>query len=140
MKLLLTALVLVFGTATVSVPVSAWPYIDVTASETLSLDPPRYRTTFELSFVGYGNPYQMFFVSPLEQTATHLYECTAAPPWSCNVYATTSGEAFYSIDGDPAPHLPASFSIVTDRIEPCVHFAFLSPLLAKGASRTVIDD
>jgi hypothetical protein len=132
---------LALGTVAAVAPASAWPYIDVTASETLSLDPPRHRTTFALSFVGYGNPYQMFSVSPIGlEPIAYLYDCTAGTPWSCVTSATTFGDVFFYTDTDPASSTPASFAIVTDRIEPCVRFAFLSPLLANGATPSVNDD
>ena len=47
------ALLVAFGANLMAAPAFAWPYIDVTSSEVLSVDPPRVRTTFGLSFAGY---------------------------------------------------------------------------------------
>jgi hypothetical protein len=76
MKSLRFLLLLVLGAAAPAAPALAWPYIDVTASETLSTDPLLVRTTFDLSFVGYGSGYDWFIVSPLD-SATHLSACGA---------------------------------------------------------------
>ena len=49
-----------------AVPASAWPTIDVTAGEVLSVDPPRVRTTFDVGSAGYepGCERQFFEVTP----------------------------------------------------------------------------
>ena len=132
---------LLAGAALAPTAASAWPYIDVVASEVLSVDPPRVKTTFELSAVGYDPPglsYQFLFVygsGPLP--APIVIEGTPAPGWFSESYPASEwlppAVQFWHDGPFPKPdRLP--FSIVTDREAPCVHFLFLSPLLAKSPS------
>ena len=51
MKFLGLMIFMALGMGAIASPAPAWPYIDVTASEVVSADPPRFRTTFDLSFV-----------------------------------------------------------------------------------------
>ena len=135
----------VLGTAVLAAPASAWPYIDVTASEVLSVDPPRVRTTFDLSFAGY-HPYfdpGYFDVSPLDPAALHIYECGAPPLWVCgpSFPAAAGGVGFSSYHGSGAPYAPVNtFSIVTDRAAPCVRIDFYDPVLAKASLLTMNAD
>jgi hypothetical protein len=128
------ALLMALGTVASVGPASAWPYIDVTASEVLSVDPPRVRTTFEVSFVGYGPgcSAQFFEVSPLNPETLHIFECGAPPSWDCG--EASGGRFFNGTGGQP---LPLSFSIVTDQADPCVRIVFFDPVLARAPSPTV---
>lgn len=136
MKSFRFALLLALGAAAIAAPASAWPYIDVTASEVLSVDPPRVRTTFDLSFVGYhpgGGP--AFFITPLaSQPALHLLECQAPASWYCQ--PSPQGDFldfnFHPLGGPWPPSF--TFSIVTDQAIPCVRFLFWDPLLGKVPS------
>ena len=137
MKSFRCLLVLVLVTLAWATPASAWPYIDVTASETLSTDPLLVRTTFDLSFVGYGSGYDWFIVSPLD-SATHLTACSAPAGWNCN---TTNWFVPVSLefDGMGAMTPVMTFSIVSDRVAPCVGIRFLSHLLDRVPAPTVND-
>jgi hypothetical protein len=142
MKSFRFALLLALGAVAFAAPASAWPYIDVTASEVLSVDPPRVRTTFELSFVGYGQYYWEFLVLPLgSEPAAQLYDCQAPAAWACQVNQgapPASALVFYHDGGStPIPPPPATFSIVTDRADPCVHIEFIDPVLAKSPAASM---
>jgi hypothetical protein len=131
--------------AAFAAPASAWPYIDVTASEVLSVDPPRVRTTFELSFAGY-HPYfdpGYFEVTPLDPAALHNDECGGPPLWVCGstTPAATGGVFFSAYHGSGAPYAPVNiFSIVTDRAAPCVRIDFYDPVLVKAPAPAVNAD
>lgn len=115
-------------------PASAWPRIEVTASELLSVDPLRVRTTFELSFTGPGPTYYAFVLQPLgpegDPATAALLECQAAPAWECDAAGAPGALLFYT---NAPPSLPPvnAFSIVTDRPTPCVRFTFIDVLLAR---------
>lgn len=138
MKTLRLLLLLAPGALALTVPSSAraWAYIDVTASEVLSVDPPRVRTTFDLSFAGYnpgGGP--AFLVTPIEgQSGPRLLDCQAPASWSCQTPAENL------IDFGPAGGswpTPLTFSIITDQAAPCVRFWFWDPVLGKRPSSTL---
>lgn len=141
MKFFRFALLLALAAAAFAAPASAWPYIDVTASEVLSVDPPRVRTTFEISFVGWGPgcSAQFFEVSPLDPETLHIYECGAPPSWVCGAAFPGShgGRYFNGTGGQP---LPLAFSIVTDQADPCVQIVFFDPVLARAPSPTMNAD
>jgi len=109
-------------------PAFAWPYIDVTSSEVLSVDPPRVRTTFEISFPGYNpllDPLH-FAVTPLDPATLHILECGAPPLWLCGPPdpANSGGVYFNGFTHHP-PYVPVNaFSIVADRADPCVAIEF----------------
>jgi hypothetical protein len=125
-------ILLALASLALAAPASAWPYIDVTASEVVSVDPPRYHTTFELSFVGYDPSYygkKAFGLDPLDPLTLHLYECGAPPLWFCGPTppAAAGGYGFSGYHGSGAPTQPVyAFSIVTDQVTPCVRFTFSS--------------
>jgi hypothetical protein len=141
MSLFRIAILSALGAAMFGAPASAWPYIDVTASEALSLDPPRYRTTFDLSFVGY-NPGggAAFFIEPLEvEPAAQLFECQAPTSWSCHSLPPNGTIIDFYPSGDPWPSA-LTFSIVTDQAVPCVRFVFWDPLLGKVPGQNLAFD
>jgi hypothetical protein len=126
-------ILLTLASLALAAPASAWPYIDVTASEVVSVDPPRYRTTFDLSFVGYDPVYdkRFFGLEPLSPETLHIYECGAPPLWFCGPSAPASagGYGFSGLHGSGAPDVPVNtFSIVTDLEAPCVRFEFESAI------------
>ena len=129
MRSLRLAPLLVLALAASAGPVAAWPYIDVTASETLSTEPLRVRTTFEISFVGYDpllDPWY-FEVTPLDTATLHISACAGPPLWVCGPATNpvaTGGVSFnaHSPGALSGPYGP--FSIVTDRANPCVAIAF----------------
>lgn len=141
MKSFRFALLLALAAAAFAAPASAWPYIDVTASEVLSVDPPRVRTTFEITSVGYepGASYQFFSIYPFgSEPLAHLHDCGAPPGWTCGGdFPLELGGLFFngSNASDWAPVL--TFAIVTDLSAPCVRFVFYDPVLAKSPSPTM---
>ena len=122
------ALLVAFGATLMAAPAFAWPYIDVTSSEVLSADPPRVRTTFELSFAGYQPLFDplYFEITPLDPATLHIHECGAPPLWACGpAYAAAAGGVYFNAHGTGAPYTPTnSFSIVTDQASPCVAIEF----------------
>jgi hypothetical protein len=127
------------GLAAFAAPASAWPYIDVTASEVLSADPPRVRTTFDLSFAGYHPRFDAgyFEITPLDPATLHIVECAGPPLWVCGqaLPADAGGVYFSAYHGSGAPWLPVfTFSIVTDQAAPCVGITFFDPVLAREPS------
>lgn len=134
------ALLCTLGTTALAAPASAWPVIDVTASEVLSVDPPRVRTTFDLSYAGYQSfDTGYFHVTPLDAAALHIYECAGPPLWVCGPYTPASeGGVFFSDGyGSGAPYAPVNtFSIVTDQADPCVRFDWFDPVLTKAPTPT----
>ena len=124
------ALLVALGAIASAAPAAAWPYIDVTASEVVSVTPPRVRTTFEISFVGY-NPLmdpRYFGVTPLDPTTLHIFECGGPALWTCgpSSYPAGPGGVYFSAyHGSGAPYAPVNaFSIVTDLANPCVAIDF----------------
>ena len=108
---------------------SAWALIDVTASEVLSVDPPRVRTTFELTYSGYNPPGysgDYFEVAPLDPASLHIYDCSASAAWVCGeALPLPDGGRYFGHQGGPFD-FPATFSIVTDQATPCVRFQWFS--------------
>ena len=79
------ALLVALCVTPVAAPALAWPYIDVTSSEVLSVDPPRVRTTIELSFAGYQPLFDpgYFEITPLDPATLHIHECRGPLLWVC---------------------------------------------------------
>ena len=125
-------LVVALGAVLSAAPASAWPHVAVVGTETISVDPPRYRTTFDVYFAGYGPGYDWFTVSSMgvesdvapPADSTHLFECGPPPGWTCVAYTNYSILEFSS-EGS----WTGRFSIISDREVPCVRFDFLSHLL-----------
>jgi hypothetical protein len=140
MKTFRFALLLALGAAALAAPASAWPYIDVTASEIVSVTPPRVRTTFEISFAGY-NPLMdpgYFEITPLDPANLHIFDCGGPPLWVCgpSFPAGTGGVYFSSYHGSGAPYAPVNtFSIVADQASPCVAIEFAQLPIMEGGYR-----
>jgi hypothetical protein len=120
----------------------AWPHLDVTASEVVSTDPPRYRTTFTIVETGatgypYTCPWVAFIVSALDPASPEapiLESCSASAPWTCvgAVYGGVPTIQFYPAGQGGDPFRENSFSIVTDRVEPCVRIEYYCVILLGG--------
>lgn len=120
---------------------SAWPLLDVTASEVLSVDPPRVKTTFTV--VEQGSlppgwcPWAWFDISPLHPgtpEAPQFFACDAPTGGQCVVteYAGVP-YASYIPDHGTSGTLPANiYSIITDRAAPCVRIDFGCVILLGG--------
>ena len=125
---------LLAGAALAPTAASAWPSIDVVASEVLSVDPPRIRTTFTVEQVGYAPcPIQFFDINPGgPDPKPALFECAAPAGWNCGPSLPTDagGRYFAGIhEGWWSPVM--TFSIVSDREAPCVEFIFWDPVLGR---------
>ena len=135
------ALLLALSIVAFAAPASAWPYIDVTASEVLSIDPPRVRTTFDLYFAGYHPLFdpQYFEIIPLDPAALHILECGAPEPWVCgpaHSYPADVPGVYFNFHGPAASYVPINtFSIVTDQVNPCVAIDFAQLPTMEGGYR-----
>ncbi len=106
----------------------AYPIFDVTASEVLSVDPPRVKTTFTIVETGYVPdgwcPWSAFDVSAQDPDATDAVEffaCDGPPEGHCALLEYGGAQMVSFSPG----HFPAStYSIVTDRTAPCVLIQF----------------
>lgn len=115
-------------------PASAYPVIQVTACDTLGVDPLRVRTTFDLSWTGFGFEYGWFVVQPQVQEpvppdSTHLYDCQAPPTWVCRAFGSDFSLEFSRTQA--ATSNSGIFSIVSDRAVPCVNIVFISNVLSR---------
>lgn len=120
-------------------PVLAWPHFDVTESEVLSVDPPRVRTTFTILESGPTQPggcgYAYISVAPLDPQspdAPQIFDCSTSPRWTCSLGTVPPGVPGVWFDrggsgSDPNPY--DTFSIVTDRAEPCVRVVYYCVVL-----------
>lgn len=139
MKFLRFALLLALGAVFFATPSSAWMYIDVTASEVLSVDPPRVRTTFVVSSTGYGPGCsgQFFDVTPLDPATLDIIDCSPPPAWTCGpATPAADGGVYFNSQGGT----DRTFSIVTNRAEPCVRIVFPDPVLGRAPSPTLAYD
>jgi hypothetical protein len=107
-------------------PAGAWPVIDVVASEVLSLDPPRVKTTFELSYAGDGPAYALFSVARIDG---QVHGCEAPAGWNCSGFSKNPAGGVFLWQGGPVPPPPLAFAIVTTIAEPCVGFLFFNPFV-----------
>ena len=133
------ALLAVIALAAFAAPAAAWPYIDVTASEVLSVDPPRWRTTFEMSHAGYQPEFdsRFFEIEPIDPSTLHLFECGAPAGWNCGAsLPAESGGRYFSGYAGPVS-FPAAFSIVSDSAAPCVRIWFFSVVLDRVPGPTL---
>ena len=132
MKSFLFALLLALAATAFAAPVFAWPTIDVTSSEVVSIDPPRIRTTFVVGSLGYepGCSRQYLEVTPLDTQTLHIFECGAPPGWNCGEALPAGSGTVYFANPNNAAGL--TFSIVTEQREPCVRFYFPDPVLARS--------
>ena len=120
---------------------SAWPLLDVTASEVLSTDPPRVKTTFTVTDQGSlppgWCPWAWFEVSPQAPGtpgAPQFFACEAPTTGACHALAYDAVPRFeFNPWNGGTGSLPANtYSIVTDRAEPCVRFDFFCIVLMGG--------
>ena len=128
--------------ALVAPPVaSAWPVLDVTSSEVLSVDPPRVKTTFTVVEQGSLPPgwcaWAWFEVSPRDPgapDAPQFFACDAPTTGGCRALEYDAVPRFeFDPSHGSAGSLPANtFSIVTDRAAPCVRFDFFCIILMGG--------
>jgi len=106
----------------------AYPILDVTRRETVSVDPPRYRLTFEVRLV---NPdsgdYYGLYMRVTDQS--HLYDCTAPSLWQCASAPGSTPGIYWANHSQWSG--PLTFSFVTDQPVPCVTILFDNPILAK---------
>lgn len=121
----------------------AWPSSDVTASEVLSVDPPRVKTTFTITETGPTDPgscgWAAFSVQAAEPTAPgapHFFSCVGSSPWQCALADEVGVPTlyFYPDGGGGDPRQDNSFSITTDRPEPCVRVEYLCIVLMGSPS------
>lgn len=131
MSPLRSAILSALGATLVATPAFAWPTVDVTASEVLSVDPPRVRTTFEIGSSGYepGCGLQYVEITPLDPQAVHIFACGAPAGWHCGEALPLGSGAMYFANPDNRPGL--TFSIVTEQASPCMKFYYHDPLLAR---------
>jgi len=113
----------------------AWPMLRVTATEEISVDPPRWKTTFTITEEGYRACWGELSVgrqnAPSPEAPT-FYGCEGPDPWVCTALISGgNGAYFYRDGGDPAMGEP--LSIITDRAAPCVRITFFCPLLSDWA-------
>ena len=116
-------------------PALAFPHVDTISSDTLSTVPLRVKTTFTVQLVGY-EPHSYWAIransgsGPLVQ----FFDCQAPPDWSCGTYpsGSTNARTFVPPNFGPWPWPGIlSFSIVTDRANPCVDLHFENGILGK---------
>lgn len=124
------ALLVVLASAVPAAPAGSYPLIQVTACDTLSVEPLRVRTTFDLAWFG---PYCYYALivepdhsAPPSGDSTRIEDCGVPSGWTCKRYSE-SGVVFFDEELCPAP--ATGLSIVSNRPAPCVLFTFLSPLL-----------
>jgi hypothetical protein len=123
---------------TVPSTAAAWPLLDVTSSEVISVHPPRVKTTFTVVEQGSLPPgwcgWAWFEVTPQDPGApgaVQIFGCEAPQGGQCDLgdYAGVPVAVFSPHQGDGGM-LPANtYSIVTDQAEPCVRFDFLCIVL-----------
>ncbi len=112
---------------------SAYPIFDVTASEVLSVDPSRVKTTFTIVETGYVPdgwcPWSWFDVTPLSPDApdaVQIFACEAPTGGQCDLvdFGGVHTATYSPTHGDTGT-LPANtYTIITDRVAPCVQVYF----------------
>ena len=141
MRPIAPALLLALAVAISATPAMAFPQINVTANETLSTVPPRYKTTFTFQLVGYNPPAAWYgnLLSSSGQGAPVTFYGTECPayPWSCS--NTPAGASYYK-DGGGLGGPAMQFSVTTDQLVPCVSIRIPDMLLAKVPTPRVEND
>ena len=130
MKLLGSVLLAIMAALTCSQPTAAYPLLQVTACDTLSTDPLRVRTTFDLSsFAGGG--YDGFVIHPMPlsfdptpEDSLHFYDCGSPPGWHCDRYPNYAPLFFVPDDFYWTGESVRGFTIVSNRAAPCVLMIF----------------
>jgi hypothetical protein len=128
--LVLSALLVLVASAA-----QAFPHITVTSSEVTQADPLRVKTTFDVDLVGPGgwcwfSMIEWGWWTPASGDTTKVYDGVPPPGW------TTSGAVdhriyFFPAGNDcfgPGAHF-TGFAIVTNKMAPCLHIAYQTPLL-----------
>ncbi|MGH9866912.1 MAG: hypothetical protein ACREAA_01940 [Candidatus Polarisedimenticolia bacterium] len=137
MKQLTIAFLLTVGAWAHSSPVSAWPIIEVTACDTLNVDPLRVQTTFDI-YVSTNPVYCWFFMwpapaGPAPEDSTHFFDCGAPPNWTCNIrHGDSRGGPIFDFYGDLNECIGervAGFWIVSDQEAPCIQAFFGNPVI-----------
>jgi hypothetical protein len=118
-------------------PGGAWPYLEVTATEVLSAEPLRVRTTCTITEVGFRPIYGEILIEPLNHSTTRIEECGATDPLECYyVSDTTQSAVVLSWIGLPVK----TFWIVSNQAAPCVRFRFIDNLLGGHLNPVYADD
>ena len=120
-------------------PAVAYPLLHVTACDTLSTDPLRVRTTFDLSsFAGAG--YSGFVIHPMPfsydptpEDSLHFYDCGAPPGWRCDRYPNYA-PLFFELTEIWTGELVSGFTIVSNRAAPCVLMIFGTVVIGEEYS------
>ena len=134
--LALTILLALVGSA-FAAPASAWPYLEVTGTEVLQVDPLRVRTTCTITEVGFRPIYGEILITPLDHATTRLYECGAEAPLECgSILSDTRSTVVLSWISLPVK----TFWIVSDQAAPCVRFQFIDNLLGGHQNPVYADD
>ena len=138
MKTMLLAALLLLGASAAH----AFPHVTVTSSEVLQADPLRVRTTFDVDLVGPGGWCWFSLVergwwTPASGDTTKLYGSTPPSGWTSTdpidhrVYFFPPGDMSNCFaSGD---HF-SGFAIVTNKVAPCFHIIFATPLLGLDGS------
>jgi hypothetical protein len=141
MRTFVPASLLALVLAISATPALAFPHVNVTASETISTVPPRYKTTFTVELVGYNPPAAWYGVelSSSGQGAPVTFYATECPayPWSCSNNSTL---AWYYRDGGGLGGPATQFSVTTDQQVPCLRIRIPDMLLAKTPTPRVEND
>ena len=120
------AILIAIGAGTFAVPARAHPIVTVTACDTLSLDPLRVRTSFDISSIG-GAGYSVIVIHPFAseiEAAPDFYDCQSPAGWQC-IRDDRVDYLIFVPDSSPWAGEPvAGFSITSDRSTPCVVMIF----------------
>ena len=132
MKAALFVLILGLVGVSFAVPADAFPTLEVTACDTLEVNPLRVRTTFEISSV-YGATYSAFIIHPYPGSAAFL-ECASPPGWHCSREEEPPYVYFLPDASQWHGERVAGFSFVSDQAAPCVLIIFESVVLGSEYS------
>jgi hypothetical protein len=133
MKSFRFALLLALGAGALAVPAHAFPTLEVTACDTLSLDPLRVRTTFDISSV-YGAGYTDFIVHPYPEGLATFFDCASPAAWHCDRWDSEPYVVFTPDDSGWNGEQVTGFSIVSNQAAPCVLIIFGSVVLGSEYS------
>jgi hypothetical protein len=138
MKVLLLAFVMVLAASMAD----AFPRLTVTSSEVLQADPLQVKTTFDLDLVGPGSwcwidAVEEGWWNPATGDTTKVLGGIPPSGWFCSEAA--DHRVIYVPRGDPLVCFGAGdhftgFAIITNRVAPCLHLIFSTPLLGLDGS------
>ena len=142
MRSLALAIPLALAVALAAAPTFAFPHIDTVACDTLSTNPLRVRTTFNLDLVGPGSwcwfDVEPRPVGPQPADSTHFYDCGAPSGWQCGFFSTPFLHFVLTLKCFGSGEHFLGFSVVANRPAPCARFIFGAPvLLLDDGSYTV---